>query len=193
MMMMMMRRRRRRRRMITIIIIIIIIIIMCNYDRWWWWWYWCNGQPFQSHNTNTESDKNMQERTLSSLKFSANLSETKDSAEVFSIYTDSVVVVNKWGYPGPQPDTVGHPSTDVIEFISECYSPSNTLLVTSQFSYVFQHYATHFIHADQIDLVLPSKVNHSQTHGHYNCKCVHDTYFQTLYNLPFEHYCFSLR
>ena len=78
----------------------------------------------------------------------------------------------------------------LIEFIPDCYSPSNTLLFTSQFIYVFQHYATHFIHADQIDVVLPSKVNHSQAHVPYWYKCGRDMYFQTMYNLPFERYLF---
>jgi len=152
--------------MMMMITIIIIIINICDYDRW-WWWYCCNGQPFQSHTTNIKNDEHMRERTLASLRFSANVSETKNSTDVFRICTDSIVVTNKWGYPVPQPDTAGHPSTDLIEFISDCYSPSNTPLFTSQFSYVFHHYATHFIHADQIDPVLPSKVNHSQAHVPY--------------------------
>ena len=109
----------------------------------------------------------MQERTPASLRFSANVSETKNSTDFFRIYADSIVVANKWGYPVPQPDTAGHPSTDLIEFISDCYSPSSTLLFTSQLSYVFQHYATHFIDTDQIDLVLPPIVNHSRAHVPY--------------------------
>jgi len=121
-------------------------------------WYWCIGQRFQSHNTNIENEKNMQKRTLAIFRLSADLSETKNSIEVFSIYTDSIVMANKWGCPVRQSDTA-----DLIGFISDSYSPLKHTVIHFTI-YVFQHYATHLIHADRMDLVLLSKVNHSQAH-----------------------------